>query len=101
MKIKAKYKFKIHKKSKKNLTWEEAKAYCKSLGDGWRMPTRVELLLMYEAKEEIGGFATDYYWSSTEDDNDGIAWIQTFNPGYLDFYANKSDSNYVRAVKDC
>ena len=99
MKLKAKYKFKIHKKTKQNLTWEEAKAYCKSLGDGWRMPTRVELLLMYEAKEEIGGFAGNYYWSSTEGDN-YLAWLQYFYNG-LQYYYNKSSIYNVRAVKDC
>ena len=99
MKIKAKYKFKIHKKSKRNLTWEEAKAYCKSLGDGWRMPTRVELLLMYEAKEEIGGFANTIYWSSTEYD-DFNAWFQFFNNGYQSTNS-KYGTYYVRAVKDC
>ena len=98
MKLKAKYKFKIHKKSKKNLTWEEAKAYCKSLGDGWRMPTRVELLLMYEAKEEIGGFANNDYWSSTEVAGTN-AWTQDFHDGFQTFNG-KSYTDSVRAVKD-
>lgn len=100
MKLKAKYKFKVHKKSKKNLTWEEAKAYCKSLGDGWRMPTRVELLLMYEAREEIGGFASNYYWSSTEDDTTN-AWYQKFFFNGNQNFTNKNYTYYVRAVKDC
>jgi hypothetical protein len=99
MKIKAKYKFKVHKKTKQNLTWEEAKAYCKSLGDGWRMPTRVELLIMYEAKEEIKGFVDDFYWSSTEYRTTS-AYGFRFGVGYASF-TYKIYTYSVRAVKDC
>jgi len=98
MKVKAKYKFKVHKKSKKGLTWEESKAYCESLGNGWRLPTRVELLLMYENKEEIGGIDIGYYWSSAENDNDD-AWVQSFTNGYQ-FNLIKNGTLCVRPVKD-
>jgi hypothetical protein len=99
MKIKAKFKFKVHKKSKKDLTWEEAKAYCKSLGDGWRLPNRVELLLMYENREEIGGFKSECYWSSTEYTSN-YAWYSNFNFGYSTS-TYKSNTCRVRAVRDC
>jgi formylglycine-generating enzyme required for sulfatase activity len=98
MKVKAKYKFKVHKKSKKGLTWEEAKAYCESLGNGWRLPTRVELLLMYENKEEIGGIDIGYYWSSSEVGNN-LAWRQYIGNGYQNA-SPKLSTDYVRAVKD-
>tara|TARA_B110000259_G_scaffold181223_1_gene222927 strand:- start:3340 stop:3756 length:417 start_codon:yes stop_codon:yes gene_type:complete len=79
----------------------EALAACKLLGEGWRLPTRAELLLMYENKDKIKGFANNGYWSSTEvGTND--AWSQDF---YNGIQANSSKDYYfnVRAVKsfDC
>ena len=34
--------------SEKELTWKEAKELCKQQGDGWRLPTRIELLQAHE-----------------------------------------------------
>lgn len=89
--------FLVHPKELGKMTWEEAKKACASLGKGWRLPTRVELLLMYENKDVVGGFANDYYWSSTESDLN-FAWYQNFYSGYQTNY-NKASANYVRAVK--
>ena len=36
------------------------------LEDGWRLPTKGELNLLYENKEKIGGFANYWYWGSAE-----------------------------------
>jgi hypothetical protein len=53
--------------------------------------------MLYENKEEIGGFASNFYWSSTEDDNLN-AWYQNlFNGNQLNF--NMNYFNYVRAVR--
>ena len=89
--------FLVHPTELGKMTWKEAKKACASLGKGWRLPTRVELLLMYENKNVVGGFAYNYYWSSTEYDH-SYAWYFTFNYGsaYNDF---KYTTNYVRAVK--
>jgi hypothetical protein len=46
------------------MNWKTAMEFCEA--SGWRLPTRVELLLMYEQREEIGGFEDDFYWSSSE-----------------------------------
>jgi len=81
----------------KMMTWDEAKKACKNLGDGWRLPTKDELNLLYENKEKIGGFANGFYWSSTEYGGNG-AWVQDFLYGYQNTNG-KSGSNYVRAVR--
>lgn len=73
----------------KLMTWLEADAWAKSLGDGWRLPTREELILMYEKREEIGGFTTtsgsDYahwYWSCTERrDDPSNVYVVDFTDG--------------------
>ena len=40
---------------------------CAALGGGWRLPTKDELNILYENKDKIGGFASNNYWSSTEE----------------------------------
>ena len=89
--------FLVHPTELGKMTWEEAKKACASLGKGWRLPTRVELLLMYENKDVVGGFANNYYWSSTEFDNFN-AWLQDFYYG-IQLTTNKTNTYYVRAVK--
>jgi hypothetical protein len=66
---------------------------------GWFLPTISQLDLMYRHLHlrGIGGFASNYYWSSTESD-DNYAWLQNFNFGYQDNH-NKSGPGYVRAVR--
>jgi hypothetical protein len=89
--------FLVHPTELGKMTWEEAKKACASLGKGWRLPTRVELLLMYENKDVVGGFADNYYWSSTEANN-YTAWIQYFGNG-VQYNYNKDNEDNVRAVK--
>jgi hypothetical protein len=79
------------------MNWDDAMKACADFGDGWRLPTKDELNILYENKDKIGGFALNYYWSSTELDF-SIAWTQNFSNGgqYDD---NKFNYYYVRAVR--
>tara|TARA_R110000772_G_scaffold82292_3_gene174593 strand:+ start:1422 stop:1847 length:426 start_codon:yes stop_codon:yes gene_type:complete len=92
--LRTKYNFKERTK----YNFKEAVDACKLLGEGWRLPTRVELLLMYENKDEIKDFTNNNYWSSTENDAIG-AWKQDFTNG-LQFPSNKGFNYYVRAVRN-
>jgi len=71
-------------------------------GDGglndWYLPSKDELNKLYLNKTVIGGFANNFYWSSTEDDyND--AWLQYFfYTGYQNG-SGKYDICCVRAVR--
>jgi len=68
----------------KTMKWNDAKIACaKLLGGGvWRLPTKDELNLMYQYKDEIGGFSSNNtYWSSSETDNGG-RWTQSFDYGW-------------------
>jgi hypothetical protein len=90
--------FLVHPKKLGKMTWKNAKKACSDLGDGWRLPTRLELLIMYNDQDKIGGFANSYYWSSTENGNYD-AWVQNFSNGSQ--YGNyKSTNYYVRAVRN-
>ena len=71
----------------------------------WYLPSKYELNLMYLnigqgnalGLGNVGGFANDYYWSSTEFDSN-LAWLQFFFNGAQPSYA-KGGSDYVRAVR--
>ena len=89
--------FEVYPKDLGKHTWEDAKKVCEKLGDGWRLPTREELHLMWLHKDSIGGFAGAYYWSSSES-NSYYAWSQGFDSG-IHLYNYKSSTNYVRAVR--
>jgi len=77
----------------------------KTYGD-WYLPSKEELNLMYQNKATIdatagvnggSGFASAYYWSSTEN-NSYRAWGQYFGNGFQ-FSNDKSYTDRVRAVR--
>ena len=92
------FSFIVHPTDLGEMNWDDAMKACADLGDGWRLPTRLELLLMYNNQDELGGFAFNYYWSSTEFDYFN-AWIQYFGNGNQNFFS-KFNYYYVRAVRD-
>ena len=95
----------------KMINWQQggitsAAAICGNYGDGkWYLPSIEELNLMYEnigqgnalGLGNIGGFVNNYYWSSTEYD-DNFAWGQNFLSGGK-FRLSKPDTGIVRAVR--
>jgi hypothetical protein len=48
------------------MSWDEAKKKCNEIGLGWRLPTKMELGLIYVHKDKISGLKTGDYWSSDE-----------------------------------
>ena len=67
--------------------------------DDWFLPSKDELNLMYENlyKKGLGSFASNYYWSSSEDSS-YYAWRQSFGNGSQ--YDYNRGSNYsVRPVR--
>ena len=86
-----------HKDLEGRFTWHEAKEACEALGEDWRLPTKEELNEMYKKRDVVGGFANNYYWSSTEYAN-GIAWGQDFDDGNQ-YNLDKYYYRYVRAVR--
>ena len=81
------------------MDWYEAMEACADLGDGWRLPTKDELNVLYENKDKIGFFRSrNGYWSSTEE-GEHYAWAQDFDGGYQGRIQNYGGMCYVRAVR--
>ena len=64
----------------------------------WHLPSKNELSWLYEQKAVVGGFATNYYWSSTENDSN-TAWLQNFSFGYQNNDYKNSTNIRVSAVR--
>jgi len=93
-------------------TWEEALTYCENLTladkSDWRLPNRNELqsIVNYNTHNPVidttffpGTVASGYWSSTTNASNTNGAWYVNFDIGLANSY-DKSDGNYVRAVRD-
>ena len=63
----------------------------------WYLPSKDELNKLFLNRAIIGGFISNFYWSSTESDSHN-AWYFDFNNGFANI-DDKSNPNYVRAVR--
>lgn len=84
-------------------SWFRARdlALTQTFGDyaDWHVPTKDELDMLYHARETVGGFVGDYYWSSTEHSL-YYAWYQYFGHGYRN-RSTKTSHYRVRFVRSC
>ena len=65
----------------------------------WFLPAKEELTMLALHADEIGGFDSDRYWSSTEYMGHG-AWSQRFAPGHnAPLTAVKSETRAVRCIR--
>ena len=63
----------------------------------WYLPSKDELNLAFLQKISIGGFTSDFNWSSSEFDGKN-AWVQSFLDGFQGL-VNKTNSYFVRPVR--
>jgi hypothetical protein len=64
----------------------------------WFLPSRDELNELYKQKKWVGGFASAYYWTSSEFDSSS-SWGVNFYDGYQRHGLYKYFTYYVRAVR--
>jgi hypothetical protein len=80
------------------MLWENASLACAALGNGWRLPTRNELDMMYRQlhKQGKGNFKPYWYWSKSQ-----YVMHMHFGSGFVsnDFYSQFNEFN-VRAVRN-
>ena len=81
------------------MTWYQAMTYADSLGEGWRLPTRAELINAYY--NYIEDFQSYYYWSlNTYTQNTNVAWYIYFGNFMAESYSLKTYKYYVRCVRE-
>jgi len=80
-------------------SWNSAIEQCASYGKGWHSPSMIELSILYNKKDKIGGFKKDWYWSSSEFFNDFGRSLNFKTGEQNDDYEDKNHSNCVRCVK--
>ena len=76
-------------------TWDEAMTLREN---GWRLPTRDELNLIYQKKNIIPNLKNGWYWTSTEL-NASDAWCQRFSDG-VQYNGLKGYEYDVRCVRN-
>lgn len=83
----------------KEMDWFKAKEWCEGLGNGWRMPTRGELVTSFD-NGVFNGLEMDshYHWSATEN-SAANAWGVYLANGYTNDNA-KTTSYAVRSVRE-
>jgi hypothetical protein len=60
--------------------WDNAKKTCSDLGDGWRLPTKDELITMFKYNIKIGNINTLFsYWTSEVSDDKTAALTSGFD----------------------
>ncbi len=73
---------------------------CKNFNSGgytdWFLPSKEELILMYNLRTNIGNFSNGIYWSSSEISN-YTAWAVDFSGGNI--VGEKTSLNRVRAIR--
>jgi len=79
----------------------QAATACRAKGSTWYLPSRDELNVMYSNRAAIGGFSTNWYWSSSEViPINGYAWVQLFLSGAQNATFNKIHyANTVRCAR--
>jgi len=65
-----------------NINWKETRSWVRSLGGGWRIPTRAELKSLYSAVGRTSAIGWDWVWAEREDDDSSSAWGIFFTNGY-------------------
>lgn len=89
-----------------SMSQQYAKEECEMLGNGWRLPNKAELNILYKNKIKIGGFLGQQYLCSNRKAEKGddvwtsdTPWILNFNNGVGEYSSRITDEHYFRAVK--
>ncbi len=84
---------------KTGVAWQQAMDYAEELGDGWRVPTKEELMIIYASSRRKEFATKEWFWSSsTYVGRPNGAWGVYFDNGDVDYY-NKTCISDVRCVR--
>ncbi|WP_288206844.1 DUF4906 domain-containing protein [uncultured Parabacteroides sp.] len=78
-----------------------SESYCNGLGNGWRLPTMIELWTMYKYREALGiASPGGKFWSSSIDNNTDIYRMGVnFSNGVQDWYNHVSGGSQYQNVR--
>jgi hypothetical protein len=65
----------------------------------WYLPSKDELSKLYLNRSDIGGFSTNYYWSSTESDSTTAFYLYFGGGGSSTAIKSTSSNFHVRAIR--
>ena len=92
----------------KRVNHATAEAACQALGEGWRLPTKLELESIVDPSrynpaidtERFPDTKSDWYWTGTECAwSSDRAWVVDFGLGLSDFNHRGYSVAFVRAVR--
>ena len=97
--------YRVATEANNTLNWSDANAYCENLTlygySDWRLPTKEELLQMYNDRVSIGGFGYNTYWSGTFAYNaygTNYYWAVQFSNGFP-IETSEGSSKHVRPIR--
>ena len=95
--------------AEKKLLWSEAKAWCKELGEGWRLPSVDEATTLYNALSVVNNtlasttdaspLLLDWYWTADKATNNEVVWtfnMETGESAYWDMYNGYENTRAIR-----
>ena len=81
------------------MTFEDARNYCLTIGDRWRLPTEEEHNVMYTLhKKAIGKFQYKGYWSSEGFNNREAKFKSYSTGGYYTSKISKSSEDFPKKI---
>jgi serine/threonine-protein kinase len=84
--------------------WNSAMSECQNLifngYSDWNLPSKKELEKIFQLRKSIGGFAVNYYWSSSDGSGslESEAWSLHFGDGSA-YFGGKTNNFYLRAIR--
>ena len=92
--------------------WYTAKANCESLGSGWRLPTKQELIILFNETRKNDDFKDglfwadapqmewdNTYWGEESNSNSDYVWIGYLSNYYAETNTTSSKSGYYKYVR--
>ena len=97
--------------AEQKLLWSEAKAWCKELGEGWRLPSVDEATTLYNALSVVNNtlasttdaspLLMDWYWTADKASNNEFVWtfnMETGKSAYWDMYKGYENTRAIRNI---
>jgi hypothetical protein len=79
------------------LNWVDARNACNRLGDGWNLPSKEQLKIIYDNRLKLTNFSLGCYFSATKNE-DNMPWTHDFLWG-SQIPKDQKNKFYIRAIR--